>query len=90
MLDVVAGIIIGISNNGWIAVIIASIVWGYVVFAYEYIVTPKYNIFKKEVAYKYSDAKHTLLKFMFIEWLASACTALPFSLGTYAIKIFLL
>lgn len=92
-MNIIAGILIGIVNNSWIAIFVASLLWGIVWCVLQFIYKNRLNNYiarAKErnisLKWKMSHAQ----SFYFIEYLTSSTTALIFAVVVKLIKDLLL
>ena len=90
-MNIIAGILIGITNNNWIIVLIASFVWGLVWLIYRSIRSQKLeqylkNAKERNLSTKW-DMSHTQ-SFYFIEYFTAVTTSLIFATLTYFIKFY--
>ncbi|KKS46606.1 hypothetical protein A2567_00795 [Candidatus Azambacteria bacterium RIFOXYD1_FULL_42_11] len=88
-MNVIAGILIGIINNSWLAIIVAPLLWGIVWCVLQFIYKNKLNNYLDRAKEKNLPLKwkmsHTQ-SFYFIEYLTSSTTALIFSVLVKLIK----
>lgn len=91
-MNVVVGILIGVVNDSWAVIVLASFLWGLVWCVYQSIHKSKFEGYRARI-----KDRNLLLKwgmsyaqsFYFIEYSTASITALTFSILTKFVKAFL-
>lgn len=89
-MNVIAGILIGIVNDSWFAIILASLIWAIVWCIYQFIHKDKFESYIARVKEKNIPPKWGMSyaqSFYFIEYLTASITALIFSVLAQSIKV---
>lgn len=92
-MNVIAGILIGIVNNSWLAIIVAPLLWGIVWCIIQSIYKNRFNNYlvrakERNIPLKWKMSH--IQSFYVIEYLTSSTTALIFAVGVKIIKDLLL